>query len=103
MRIYNFPIKDSYSYNHLTGVKRAKSFQPVDLDYIVSVGPVSAMSYTGSSIGESFAYFDLFIKIGQSIRIVQPSGTALQCPDDIIQGLQSDRLKLIEAWGVSTV
>jgi hypothetical protein len=92
MKIYNFPIKG------YTPSKPETVFQPVDLDYIVSVGPVSSMSFTGGSIGESFAYFDIFIKIGESIRFTQTSGTCLQCPDFIIEGLKSERSKLIEAW-----
>lgn len=90
MKIYNFPIKCIPS--------KQVEFQPIDLNYIVSVGTVSFMSYTGSSYGESFAYFDISIKIGQSIRITQPSGTLSLCPEEVIKGLQSERLKLIEAW-----
>jgi hypothetical protein len=94
MRIYEFPFRPLLNNNP----DNATEFQPIDLDYIVSIGPVVPVSYTCYSFGESHAYFTVYIKIGQPITITYNSGTCLKCPEYLIDGLNEERLKLIESW-----
>jgi hypothetical protein len=90
MRIYNFPTKP------LSGIE----FQPIDLNYIVSIGPVySSTFHRHGVIGESFCSFMIYIKIGQAIEIQYDSGTSMGCDDFTIDQLKKEREKLIEAWG----
>lgn len=94
VHLYKFPLKylaaDPYQQYHI-----------IDLDYIVGIGPVNPVSYSGNSFGEAHAYFDVFIKIGQPVRITINSGSTLKCPDSLVAYFQVEREKLIEAWEIS--
>ena len=97
MKIYKFPILDSsWVWGDLP------KHQPIDLDYIVSVGPVGIREYTGSSIGESFCYFPVYIKIGNAFDVVYNSGTTQRCPTALIEKMLQEREKLIQAWGATS-
>lgn len=85
-RIYEFPTRKSQN-------------QPIDLDNIASIGGVSPVSFLGGNmVGESLCHFEIYLKNGPSFSIVYNSGTYLKCPDIIIDNLQHERQKLIEAW-----
>lgn len=95
MKLYNFPIRR-------LPYRLVEEFQPIDLDYIVSIGQVNVMSYSGHSIGESYAYFTIYIKIGNSFQINHYSGTYTECEQIVIDTLKQDRLDLIKAWEETT-
>jgi hypothetical protein len=89
MRIYNFPTKP------FSGIE----FQPIDLDYIVSIGPVYSSTFQNYNVyGKTFCSFMIYIKIGQAIEIQYMSGTYKGCDDFTIDQLKKEREKLIEAW-----
>lgn len=90
--IYNFPVKP---YPHPINIDVT---QPIDLDAIVSIGPVEPVSYTGASCGISYAYFTVYTKIGQPFNITHYSGIHLECPQWLIDRLNYERGMLIEAW-----
>jgi len=94
MKIYNFPIV-KYGGDFYT---KSIEYQLIDLDYIVSIGSVFPVSYTGNIIGESHAYFTIYIKLGQPIIINHYSGHMQTCPDSLINRLDRERMHLIEAW-----
>lgn len=94
MRIYNFPV---YIESWNIPVKRKVVEQPVDLDRIVSVGPVKIMIYTGSYIGESHVFFELFSE-NSSFRIISYAGTIHNPHPNFVEDFESERLKLIETW-----
>ena len=56
------------------------------------------MRHTGNVIGESHAQFEIYIKIGQPILITHYSGHMQKCPDELIDVLNKERIKLINAW-----
>jgi hypothetical protein len=62
---------------------------------------VYPVSYSGYSFGEAHAYFDVFIKIGQPVRITINSGSTLKCSDSLVNNFCLERDKLIEAWEIS--
>jgi len=89
MKIYNFPSKPL----------SAIGFQPIDLDYIISIGPVTSSDFYGRYIGqESCCSFLIYIKIGQPIPIRYDSGSCQSCPDYVVDALTKEREKLIKAW-----
>jgi len=90
MKLYQFPIRKKPG-------SLEKEFQLIDLDSIVSIGVVNAVSYTGGCIGESRAYFDIHCT-GIFFKIEHFSNTSLTCPQIVIDTLQQDRLDLIKAW-----
>lgn len=91
MRIYQFPMPQNG--NNLS------RFQPIDLDYIVSVTPIEVINpMEGNSFRETGATFYIHIKIGQPIPICYPSSTYGVCPIGIVDELEAERTKLIEAW-----
>jgi hypothetical protein len=94
MKIYNMPLE----YRYMNGIKTSVINQPIDLDYIVSVGPVSSLEYSGGSFGNPHAYFDIYIKIGAPIRIKKYSGTMQNVPQEIVVELRKMRELLIETW-----
>lgn len=86
MKIYEFPLKQYIQ-------------QPIDLNYIVSIGPVIPMHYDSYIFGERYCYFDIYIKLGQPFRITYYSGSYdSKCPQETIGNLETERLKLIEEW-----
>lgn len=56
------------------------------------------MRHTGNVIDESHAYFEIYIKSDQPILITHYSGHTLKCPDELIDVLNKERIKLINAW-----
>lgn len=77
----------------------AETFQPIDLDYIVSVGPIHSESYgRGSTISESYSQFFIYIKIGQPIPIWHRSGDIHADHPELVENLTKERQKLIDAW-----
>jgi 1-acyl-sn-glycerol-3-phosphate acyltransferase len=93
MKIYNMTVE----YRYVNGI-RIPVNQPIDLDYIVSVGPVSSLEYSGASFGNPYAYFDIYIKIGEPIRIKIYSGKMQDVPQEIVEELRKIRELLIETW-----
>lgn len=89
MRIYKFPAKP------LSAIE----FQPIDLDYIVSIGPVTSSTFHRHNMyGESFCSFTIYIKVGQPITIEYLSGSFSECPNYLVENLSKEREKLINAW-----
>lgn len=89
MRIYKFPAKP------LSAIE----FQPIDLDYIVSIGPVTSSTFHRHNMyGESFCSFTIYIKVGQPIPIEYMSSSYSECPSYVVEALTKEREKLIEAW-----
>lgn len=77
---------------------RPEDKQLIDLDYIVSVGPLIPKSYTGYSIGESHVSFSVYIKIGLPIVINIRTGSCLRYSETDIKFANEERTKLIRAW-----
>lgn len=72
--------------------------QIIDLDYIVSIGPVHSYYYDGFSFGESHVDFTVYLKLGTPIVLRVPTGNMRRVPEDLIGWVNKERLKLIEAW-----
>jgi hypothetical protein len=91
MNIYNFPLKKTfYSTN---------PFQPIDLNYIVSITPLSVTTCNPSSGICSQVSFVVYIKIGHPIALICFLGSHIEdCPQEIIDEFEIERTKLIEAW-----
>jgi hypothetical protein len=91
MHIYNFPI-----YKSIYGIPENMS---IDLDYIVAITPVDTVQYFGNTIGSSYAYFTICTKMGQPYNICYYSNNCIHpCPQEIVDKLTVERLKLIEVW-----
>jgi hypothetical protein len=74
-------------------------FQVIDLDYIVSITPITVINpMEGNSYRETGATFLIYIKIGQPIPICYHSNTYGLYPIGIVDELEAERTKLIEAW-----
>lgn len=96
MRIYQFPIR---RYSH----QEANTYQLIDLDYIVSVGPVDIDEDRSLSGYPTRVFFDLFIKLGNPIRLqrlVSHSSFGSEYEHDK-GALERDRQDLISAWQIS--
>jgi hypothetical protein len=101
MLIYDFPINTESFGRKFDGIPMPEAhsiLQPIDLDYIVSVGPRYSTSYTGSCVGEAHANFTIFIKIGTPITITYYSGTIYDFPKELLDKFETERNKLIQAW-----
>jgi hypothetical protein len=76
-----------------------RSFQPIDLDYIVSVSPVQSISHgQGFSMNSHRTYFYIYIKLGQPIFIGMDSEDYHADHPEMVENLNKEREKLIKAW-----
>lgn len=106
MKIYKFPIFDGENCYWKPGSQaeaegKPQVYQPIDLDYIVSIGPVGIREFSGSDIGESFCSFPIYIKIGNAFDVVYMSGSHHKCPTVLIEKMLQEREKLIVAWEIA--
>lgn len=88
MNIYNFPVK-------FIEKDIVQEYQPVDLDYVVSIGPIISLPSEGEY--NEYCYFNIYIKIGQPIEV----GYNLQAGifrRELYNTLSRERSKLIEIW-----
>jgi len=77
--------------------------QVIDIDCIVSISPIATNIFYGYSMGESFAFFTIFLKLGAPITIEYGSGSAIikdacDFPTYILEQLKIERDNLIKAW-----
>lgn len=87
MRIYNFPKRLTEDY----GVQ----FQPIDLEYIVSISEILYLHYP---YNKKAVGFTIFIKIGEPIDIIYEYGDFRDFKNEITYNLFNERQKLIDAW-----
>jgi len=87
MNIYNLP---------LVGTPHTFDFQPIDLDYIVSIGKVDSFSYSPNPMQDCLSY-KIYIKVGMPIEIMVKWDRGFQTPISW-DTLEKNRQDLINAW-----
>jgi hypothetical protein len=78
-----------------------RAYQFIDLDYIISVGPVEYEEHREFSGTPKEVYFDLFVKLGNPIRLQRKVGWGGDQKELYMKELEKDRQDLIAAWQVS--